>query len=276
MKKLIKRIYNIIPFKQEIFSALKFFWKPKEGIFKHLHFNGIITVNVSETKCFKINHHGFHIENEIFWVGLKSCWEKESMKLWINLCKESNTIIDIGANTGIYSLVAKTINPNAKVYSFEPQPLLYTYLHQNIILNNFDIVPIKKAASNKDGIDIIDDFVSGFSLPVETLCLKTFIEQNKLEKLDLIKIDVETHEPEVLEGFSEYLFRFKPTLLIEILNNHIAEKVYNSVKNLDYLYFNIDEKGTVRQTEKIEKSDYYNYLLCNSAIATKIGLIKKS
>lgn len=42
--------------------------------------------------------------------------------------------------------------------------------------------------------------------------LDTFIERMNIEKIDLIKLDVETHETEVLEGFGEYLDKFKPTL----------------------------------------------------------------
>ena len=73
----------------------------------------------------------------------------------------------------------------------------------------------------------------------------------------------------------DYLSQFKPTILIEILNNEVGEKINKMIEGLGYLYFNIDEGGGIRQVDKITKSDYYNYLLCNSDIATKIGLIKK-
>lgn len=42
-----------------------------------------------------------------------------------------------------------------------------------------------------------------------------------------MKIDVETHEPEVLEGVGEYLKKFRPSLLIEILDDEITAKVQN-------------------------------------------------
>ena len=65
------------------------------------------------------------------------------------------------------------------------------------------------------------------------------------------------------------------TLLIEILNEDVAKSINDLIGNIEYLYFNIDERGGVRQTEKIEKSDYYNYLICEASVAKKIGLIKK-
>ena len=277
MKTVFKKLYNHIPFKQEIYSILKIVWTPKESIFKHLHFKGIFTVPIDHARRFKINHYGFQIENEIFWSGLTNSWEKESIKLWIKLCEESQTIIDIGANTGVYSLVAKTVNQNAKIYSFEPQLMFFEMLQRNIALNNFNIVPIEKAIFSHDGEVVIEDYSGQLTkLTVECLSMDTFIKQNDLKRIDLMKIDVEGHEPQVLEGFSNYLSQFRPTMLIEILNSDIAEKVHNCVRELGYLYLNIDEKGNIRQTDRIEKSDYYNYLLCDPDIATKIGLTTKN
>lgn len=294
MKTLLKKIYHLIPLKREFFFALRTIWRPKESIYKHLLFKGIFKVNIDKSKAFKINHYGYQIENEIFWAGLRDGFEKESIKLWIKLCEESDVIFDVGANTGVYSLIARTIKPKAKIYAFEPVKRVFLKLQENIALNNFDVVPFEKAISNSDGKAIIYDTLSehvysvtvnkNFSSPetkvveteIETITLNSFIRQNDIKKIDLIKIDVETHEPEVLEGFSDYLSRFKPTMLIEILNDEIGEKVNTIVQGLGYLYFNIDERGTVRQVEKIERSDYYNYLLCNPDIANKMGLNKNA
>jgi FkbM family methyltransferase len=293
MKKFIKTVYNLIPFKMVFFSALKVIWKPKESIYKHLHFKSIFKVYINKTKGFKINHYGYQIENEIFWAGLSDGWEKESINLWVKLCEKSEIIFDIGANTGVYCLIAKAINPNAKVYAFEPVSRVFSKLQENIQLNNFDIVAIEKAASNMDGKATIYDSDSEHTYSVtvnknmssqgtatieteiNTITLNSFIKQNGIKKVDLIKIDVETHEPEVLEGFSEYLLEHKPTLLIEILTDAIGEKVSALVRGSDYLYFNIDEKRGIRQVDVITKSDYFNYLLCNSSIAKELGLIKK-
>ena len=274
MKKIIKFIYQQIPFKKEIYYFLKTFWKPKESIYKHLHFKGPFDVKIDKTKKFVIYNNNSHIENKIFWEGLTGNFEKESLKLWINLCKHSQIIIDIGANAGVYALVAKTVNPSAKVYAFEPHPLFFERLERNVKKNNFDIYCYKQAVSNFDGNLSIEDFSrKAQKISVDSVTLNTFILQNNISSIDLIKIDVETFEPQVLEGFSKYLSEFKPTMIIEILDEHVAEKIFNAVKTLNYLYFNINENGGIRQTKTIEKSDYYNYLLCSKEVALKIGLI---
>lgn len=293
MKKIIKTVYHYLPFKKEFYSAIRTVWKPKESIYKHLHFVGVFTVPVDETKKFKIKHYGYQIENSVFWSGLTSGWEKESIKLWIQLCERSQVIFDLGANTGIYSLIGKCVNPKADVYAFEPVSRVFAKLKENIALNKYDIIPVEKAVSNADGVATIYDTSSEHTYSVtvnknlhskevnvveakiETITLDSFIRQNNIKRIDLIKIDVETHEPEVIEGFSEYLSKFQPSILIEILNNEVGEKISKMIEGLGYLYFNIDERGGIRQVDKITKSDYYNYLLCNFQIAVELGLVKE-
>lgn len=291
MKKIIKNIYKIIPFKKEIFSAVKKIWKPEKSVYQHLHFNGTIKVDVNETKSFKIKHYGYQVENELFWAGIDGGFEKESIKLWIKLCSKANTIVDIGANTGVYSLIAKALKPEATVYALEPVKRVFDKLIENVHLNNYDIISIEKAASNFNGTATIYDVDSEHTYSVtvnknffpkdqkvietqiETITMDSFIEEYKIENIDLIKIDVETHEPEVLEGYKKYLAIHKPTMLVEILSKEIGAQVTALVDGLGYLYFNIDERGGIRQESQINKSDYFNYLLCNEEVAKELGLI---
>ncbi|MGZ6520119.1 MAG: FkbM family methyltransferase, partial [Bacteroidia bacterium] len=127
-----------------------------ENIYRHLYFEDVFTVK-SESYKFLITHYGFQLENEIFWKGLTNGWEKVSMKLWIELSKKSAVILDIGANTGIYSLVSKTVNPTAEVFAFEPVERIYNKLEKNNKLNNYDIHCFELALSDKNGEAIIYD-----------------------------------------------------------------------------------------------------------------------
>jgi len=293
MKRVFKLIYRIIPFKKQVYLAIRRVWTPRETIYKHLHFNGVFKVKVDDRAGFEINHHGYQIENEIFWKGLTGGWEKTSMAIWIALCKKSDVIFDIGANTGIYSLVAKSIHPEAEVYAFEPVNRVYSKLVDNNRLNGYNIVCHELAVSNLDGKALIydtnDDHVLSVTLNknlrsadttviptvVNTIKLSSIVEKNEMRRIDLIKIDVETHEPEVLQGLEPYLSRDKPTLLIEVLTADIGKQIEEIVDGKNYLYFNIDENGGIRKTDSILKSDYYNYLLCQSAIAYSLGLISQ-
>ena len=66
------------------------------------------------------------------------------------LCNGSDVILDIGANVGIYSLIAKSENPNAKIIAFEPSRKIYPELIVNMDLNNFDIKCERIALSNSN------------------------------------------------------------------------------------------------------------------------------
>ena len=81
MKYILKKIYSALPFKKQVFLLLRLFSLP-EGVFKHLHFEALISVSIEE-KAFKIYHYGYQLENELFWKGIDGGWEKVSMHIWI-------------------------------------------------------------------------------------------------------------------------------------------------------------------------------------------------
>lgn len=291
MKKIIKKIYHLLPFKQQIFSVIRVLPLPV-SLTQHLHFEGIIKVKVEKGKSFKMQHYGFQIENELFWQGMNNGWEKISMNIWKELSRQSTVVFDIGANTGVYGLVTKSVNPESVVYAFEPVKRVYEKLEKNVSLNNFDINCFELALSDQDGMAVFYDSDSPhvysvainkniaalenpIEVPVEIQKLSTFIEKYKIERIDLMKIDVETHEPEVLKGMGNYLTLFKPAILIEILNQEVANQVEELVKNIGYLYFNIDEKGLPKQTPHINQSEYYNYLLCSRSQAEMLGFVNQ-
>ena len=110
----MREIIRVIPF--------KFRKRVPELIYRHLYFQGLFTIHFEGKPFGKMTHLGTKIENEIFWRGLDGGHEPLSMKLWIHLIREIKPrfILDIGANTGIYGIIAKLIEPNAQVLFFEP------------------------------------------------------------------------------------------------------------------------------------------------------------
>jgi FkbM family methyltransferase len=290
MKKLLKTLYELIPFKKGLFSLLKVVWTPPETIYKHLHFKGVISFKIDQTK-FSMMHHGFQLENDLFWTGLLGAWEKESLALWIKLSKHSNVIFDIGANTGVYSLISKCVNPDANLYAFEPVKRVFEKLILNTQINNYDINCLEIAASNYSGDAVIYDSntphtysvavnkkldsteQNAIETKIKTITLDSFCASNAIKNVDLVKIDVETHEAEVIEGFIKVIRDCRPTILIEILESEIGKNVESMISDLGYLYFNINEKDGIKLVDHIEKSDVHNYLLCQPDVASKLGLL---
>ena len=223
------------------------------------------------------------------------------------MCKTSKVILDLGANSGIYSLVAKSVNPSSKIHAFEPVDRVFKILKKNVSKNDFDITCHKKAVSNKDGIAFFYDDNEEFTQSVvvnmdlsetaidrkveektlhrvetETITLDTFIKENDITKIDLIKIDVETHEPEVFEGFKDNLEKFKPTLIVEIIRDHVALSLQETLSVLGYNFFYINEPFAGEDIEvegfAYQKVDsligcqHGNYLICTNAIKEKLNL----
>ena len=62
----------------------------------------------------------------IFLESLKKPW-KAPINLWVKACHYANTIMDVGAHFGIYSLPAAAVNPKATVYGFEPHSIAFVH-----------------------------------------------------------------------------------------------------------------------------------------------------
>jgi FkbM family methyltransferase len=299
-KSLLTSIYQVIPFKRQLFELVRSIYSPPKSIYRHLFFDGKFKVKVKDHKSFYINHyntHGFIIEDGLFWQGLGVGREGYSLRIWTELSEISDVIFDIGANTGMYSLLSKSVNPSAKVYGFEPVRRTYEKYKANCEINNYKVNHEWMAVSDYTGELTLYDIPEAnnysatlnktfsdtrhaihvdtrFEVKVPATTLKDYIEKNKIFKIDLMKVDVEMHEPEALRGMGSYLKQFTPTLLIEIFTDSLGKQVQEILADCNYLYFSIDEEGVASQQENIIATDESNYLICRPEIAQKLGLLK--
>ena len=140
------RIYDLIPGKRFMLQPLRPLRLPHR-LYQHLHFTGPFTVSTPKGS-FRVMHHGNEIENEDGPPGRR---ERVSMNLWMHLAPLARVILDVGANSGVYSLVAAAMNPHATVYGFEPVPKLFAQYMMFCPLNSFDIQPMCVALSNRNG-----------------------------------------------------------------------------------------------------------------------------
>jgi FkbM family methyltransferase len=292
LKQIIRFIIYRFPLNKLLFNLVKKIYIPSDSLRDKLRFVGKFKASTNEGKEFYLYNNGFKMESEIFWLGFeKYNWEVQSRKIWKSLCQSSDIIFDIGANVGIFSILAKVYNPRASVYSFEPQPNIYNVLKKSVTLNGFDTQCENIALSNKsgkmkfynygplafEGNTTAGSLNSNFrpddqkSIMVEVKELKQYIEEKKIEKIDLIKMDVETHEYEVLLGYGPYLKVHEPIFLIEIMDESIGKNVESLISSEEYLYYNIDDVNglvAVKNLGLLEENN--NYLLCPKSKLNKI------
>jgi FkbM family methyltransferase len=296
MKSTIKKIYKALPFKKQVFDAVKLVWIPPKRITQHLYFDGFFDVKMDGKDTFKFLAHCTQIDNELYWFGLYGGWEKFSQKLWVKLCRDAEFIVDIGANDGMYSLAARTVNKNAKIVSAEPLDFVLARLKQNFAANNVTDIDLQELAfSNYTGsaemfVPVDADYIRSATVndnlldrppeairteSIEVKRFDEFFKESSMKGLDLVKIDVESHEPEVLEGFGDLLGEYKPTLLIEVSYERVPDLLNEILEPHGYLYFNIDEDNGMRQQDKLTLSDSDNFLVCQPEVAKKLELLKK-
>ncbi len=307
IKKIMKLVYRFVPFKKHLFLLISKFYTPKQSLYQHLTFKGAFKVSLENSE-FKIYNTGTLIENQLFWRGIDG-FEPNSLKIWMRLCRISDVIFDLGANTGVYSLIAKSENPTSMVYAFEPVERVYDILEKNFSINGFDANYYKKAVSNKDGIGMFydddeehqtsvvlnldrSDEKQLHKVEVETIKLDSFIKNHNIQNIDLIKIDVETHEPEVIEGFKEHLESFRPTMIVEIIREFTASSLQEQLSGLGYNYFYINEPfggddhefknidhefkdiGCIYQrVDSLIDGKWGNYLICSNDIAKELNIM---
>ena len=98
---------------------------------------------------------------------LRTLFSKEPITLaWIDTFREGETLYDIGANVGMYTVYAAVMR-NATVYAFEPEALNYAELNKNIFLNDLSdrVLAYCLALSDIDKADrlLLSDFGVGIS-----------------------------------------------------------------------------------------------------------------
>ena len=92
--------------------------------------------------------------------------------------------------------------------------------------------------------------------------------KHNLPSIDLLKIDVEHMESDVLLGMKNFLNKFLPSIILEVLTDADAEKLNYVLSDLNYEYFNINENGSIKKTDKIVNfnitvnSERTNFLIC--------------
>lgn len=140
------------------------------------------------------------------------------------------TVVDIGAQSGLYSLYAKYL-PLSTFYSFEPFPKTFQLLKDNLDLNKItNVNPINIALSNHIGKSILNTCISHNGLHTMGNNVKRFndilpIEVNtstldemfykKNIPVDFVKIDTEGYEYYILQGGINTIYKNKPAIQVE-------------------------------------------------------------
>ena len=169
------------------------------------------------------------------WVvgaGPHACWvgtyEVDRLRAFAAATGAGNAVYDIGANVGIYSLLASScVGPSGIVYAFEPQERNLQFLRRHMTLNHVENCEIFAAAlSNSEGTRRFaaahwESSMGRLSAEGELVVPSTTLDaciygEKRLRPPNILKIDVEGGELEVLEGANRVLMEFHPAVFLEV------------------------------------------------------------
>lgn len=160
-------------------------------------------------------------------------WFEAEMELWRTQIRHDMTVIDVGANVGVYTFsAAQRVGETGKVIAIEPFKACVNCLQETSRINQLPWVKIYEAAASdhcgsaklslhnaSELNEVISDNSpssdSANTVTIQCLTLDSLIETENLTRVDWLKIDAEGHEIKVLQGAERLLTEFKPNIIYE-------------------------------------------------------------
>jgi FkbM family methyltransferase len=210
---------------------------------------------------------------------------------------------DIGANTGLYGLLALRARRDVDVYAFEPYPPVREKLEDNLMLNyrSHRIRIIDAAVAETSGHvslfipeptyelvetscsllpDFKDDSAPAAELTVPCVTLDEFWHEIKQPNVSAIKVDAEGADVRVLEGAVELLSEKRPILFYEVLPGADFPRLRHVADSVNYMDARLNQREIILGDEIRYDDDARNHALIPTELrsafvemATKVGVV---
>jgi len=209
--------------------------------------------------------HGVFLNVDFQYLGWNSytkqiyfdCYEIPLVEFMKKVLKKGDIFIDIGANIGYLTAIgASLVGKNGQVYSFEPAPQIFNFLKKIAKINpEYKIIANQYALGEKPGLvkmdfakppydggstivkNLLNKNIDKETIDVLLIRLDDYIKEKKINKISLIKIDVEGFELPVLKGLENYFKETanRPTIICEIAPGAYPLLGYKREELMDYM-----------------------------------------
>ena len=180
-------------------------------------------------------------------------FEPESVAHWLAAVKPGTVAIDVGAYTGLYALVAA--KAGAKSVAFEPNPVVFSHLRNNIVGNRLTVAAYRVAASDKverRAFYTRHDMTSAGRFKeradadvVQVDCIPLDAAKLPPGRVSAIKIDVEGAELPVLRGADKLIRQHRPLVIAEALTDARRRQLVLHMTGLGYSWAEADGRNLV-------------------------------
>ena len=198
-----------------------------------------------------------NIAKELYWGRGRRVTRSEAfaLELFCAMAAESDVVLDIGSNTGLFSIAAAKTNPKAMVHAYEIVPEVYELMARNVVANHV----LSQVHCHGYGIGIdhqtmnVPPSAGGSSLPIG-LSSKDHFDHGTValfRSLDsqiplierarriIMKIDVEGTEIDVFRGGDDFFRLFSPDIVCEILAASRSHEVQQFLEAHGYTFYKI-------------------------------------
>ena len=196
---------------------------------------------IAQTRTRYHTNFSYFVNDEMIGSSLQRYGEYQQSELdfLLSILTPDSVVYDVGANVGYHTTAFAS--RAGQVISFEPNPQNFALLEQNT-KDMAGVTRYQAAVSNTQGTGYISDFdpavygnfghmtmsTSGVEVPCMTL------DSVNHAPPDLIKIDVEGHEYEVLQGCAHLLKNRRPVIYYEAIETPNLGEIYHMLTALDY------------------------------------------
>jgi FkbM family methyltransferase len=222
---------------------------------------------------------GDGIGQALYWRGV-DYWEADTIRVFLALARSARRFVDIGSNTGPYTLLCAAVNPDVYIIAYEPVPRIHERLSANIAANRLEgrVEARKLALSSRAGISTfhVPNTIlptsaslaeSGFrNIPGQLIQVETVTADDDIagaRPIDLVKIDVEGFEHDVLGGMGHILAEDRPIIICECNPDGPYQAIEALLAPHGYVFFHLRAPTPVAMTHIVpDASEQHRNYAC--------------
>lgn len=176
--------------------------------------------------------------------------------------KEDSICLDVGGNIGTHAIAMSRIAANGKVYTFEPQSLIFSILQNNLILNGcnnasafrFAITDTSSKVMTMQPFSFSHERINNGAIRLDKdghsgdLTLTRTLDSFAFPQVDFMKMDIQGSEVDALNGAGKTIGDSRPIMFIEIEQQHLkalgssAQQLIEKILSLGYALYRIENE----------------------------------
>jgi FkbM family methyltransferase len=217
----------------------------------------IVRVQMPDRRSFNLaSVSGNYLSFELFWRGA-GYYEPITNLVLASLLEDGDTLFDIGANIGFFTLAAALHRPGLRIVAFEPNPRIHELLRRNVEANALDHVQCEplalsdaqrlallylSASDMSASLESRFDEHSAGCVKIQTSTLDHYLELHPVPGQLILKVDVEGHEEAFFRGARRTLTRLQPDVITEVTLDPQEETV-SFLAQAGYRFYQITDEG---------------------------------